>query len=170
MSRMVGDLLLLAEADLDEQPIHRRRVDLAPLLMDVYNSAQLIAGDKVTVRFEPIEPVTVEADPDRLKQVVLNLVDNAVKFTPRGGEVTVSLIAQPSGALIKVRDTGVGIPPEEQEAIFRRFYRVEESRSTRGSGLGLAISSWIVQAHGGRIDLRSSPGEGSTFSIWLPVG
>jgi len=168
MSRLVNDLLLLAAADVEEQAVHMQPVDLDDLLTDVYRSAVLLAGDKVTVRLEPLEPVAIVADPDRIKQLLLNLVDNAVKFTPAGGTITMSLYAEPEGARLEVCDTGIGIPPEEQEAIFRRFYRVEHARSKRGSGLGLAICEWIVTAHCGRLELQSEPGKGTTFAIHLP--
>ncbi|GAC1471048.1 MAG: hypothetical protein PVSMB7_22430 [Chloroflexota bacterium] len=168
MSRLVNDLLLLAEADLQEQPLHLQQVDLAALMEDIYRAASVLGGDRILVRLEVDDPVEMQVDPDRLKQLLLNLADNAVKFTPDDGVVTLSLRAARNGACIEVTDTGVGIPPEEQDAIFQRFYRVEESRSTRGSGLGLAISASIVKAHGGTIAVSSTIGQGSTFSVWLP--
>jgi signal transduction histidine kinase len=169
MSRLVADLLLLAEADADQHALHIQPVDLCDLMIDVHRSAELISAGKVEVLLEPAEDVTVMGDADRLKQLVLNLVDNAVKFTPRGGRVTLSLYAEPTGARIEVADTGVGIPREERDAIFSRFYRVEESRSTRGSGLGLAICAWVVAAHGGEINLDSEPGRGTRFIVRLPA-
>ena len=168
MSRLVNDMLLLAEADLQEQPLHLQTVDLDTLMEDIYRAACVLAGDRVFVQLEVDDYVEMRVDPDRLKQLLLNLADNAVKFTPDGGTVTLSLRATHGGACIEVSDTGVGIPADEQEAIFQRFYRVEESRSTRGSGLGLAISASIVKAHGGTLSVRSTPGTGSTFSVWLP--
>jgi signal transduction histidine kinase len=169
MSRLVADLLLLAEADADQHTLHVQQVDLCDLMVDIHRSTELIAAGKVEVLLEPAEDVTVMGDSDRLKQLLLNLVDNAVKFTPPGGCVTLSLYAEPDSARIEVADTGVGIPPEERDAIFHRFYRVEESRSTRGSGLGLAICAWVVAAHGGSIDLESEPGRGTRFIIRLPA-
>lgn len=169
MSRMVTDLLLLAESDLAEQPIQKRKVSLDELLDEIYRSAVVLAGDQVTVTLRQNDPVVIDADPDRIKQVLLNLTDNALKFTPPSGTVTLSLEARGDSAAIEVADTGVGIPPEEQEAIFRRFYRVDKARTTAGSGLGLAISAWIVQSHGGSIEVRSRPGQGSTFTVLLPL-
>lgn len=168
MTRLVSDLLVLAEADVAEQPIHLLPVDLSATLTDVHRSTLLIADDRVEVLLERNDPVTVMADGDRVKQLILNLADNAVKFTPDGGAVSLSLRGEPDGARIEVSDSGIGIPAEEQAAIFERFYRVEEARSKRGSGLGLAICAWIVQAHGGSISVRSEPGKGSTFTVFLP--
>jgi signal transduction histidine kinase len=168
MSRLVSDLLLLAEADVAEQPVHMQPVNLASVVDDVYASTLLMAGDGVEVMLERNDPVLVLADADRVKQLILNLADNAVKFTPAGGAVSLSLKAEPEGARIEVSDSGVGISREDQEAIFERFYRAESSRTKRGSGLGLSICSWIVEAHGGSISVRSEPGKGSTFTVTLP--
>ncbi len=168
MSRLVADLLLLAAADIEEQPVHKRPIALDEVLTDVYRAALIMAADGVSVSLDAPDHVTIEADPDRIKQLVLNLVDNAVKFTPAGGQVTIALRTQPHEALIQVVDTGSGIPIEEHEAIFERLYRLEGSRGKRGSGLGLAICAWIAAAHGGRIDVESQPGRGSTFTVHLP--
>jgi signal transduction histidine kinase len=169
MTRLVSDLLLLAEADVAQQQIQVSQVDLEEIVIDVFRSAQIISGGRVDVVLEGADAVCVDGDADRLKQLLLNLVDNAVKFTPAGGTVSLRLRRDGDMARVDVADSGVGIPKEEQAAIFERFYRVEESRSQRGSGLGLAICSWIVRAHGGSISLSSQPGKGSTFTVWLPV-
>lgn len=168
MTRLVSDLLLLAEADVAEQPVHMQPVNLSSVVDDVYASTLLMAGDRVEVLVERNDHVVVMADADRVKQLVLNLADNAVKFTPSGGAVSISLRAESNAAHIEVSDSGVGIPREDQDAIFERFYRAETSRSQRGSGLGLAICSWIVEAHGGTISVRSEPGKGSSFTVVLP--
>ena len=105
----------------------------------------------------------------RLKQLVLNLVDNAVKFTPEHGTVSLAVCRYDAEARIEIADSGIGIPEEEQHAIFQRFYRVDESRARRGTGLGLAICAWIVSAHGGQIEVNSEPSKGSTFVLKLPV-
>jgi two-component system OmpR family sensor kinase len=168
MTRLVSDLLLLAEADVETHPLQLQDADLDEILLEVHHSATVLADGKVSVVLERADPIRMSVDPDRVQQLLLNLVDNAVKFTPPGGIVTLSLRADGAGATIEVSDSGVGIPPEAQRSIFERFYRVEESRTTRGSGLGLAICSWIVAAHGGTISVRSQPGMGSTFAIQLP--
>jgi two-component system, OmpR family, sensor kinase len=168
MTRLVGDLLLLAEADVETQPLQCKSVDLDEILLEVHHSATVLADGKVSVVLEHADPVTLTVDPDRIQQLLLNLIDNAVKFTPPGGIVTLSLRAQETGVVMEVSDSGVGIAPDAQRSIFERFFRVEESRTTRGSGLGLAICAWIVSAHGGTISVRSQPGMGSTFAVWLP--
>lgn len=169
MTRLVSDLLLLAEADVAEHPVHLERVDLDELLVDVYHSVLVVAQGRVHVALEPTESLCVEGDPDRLKQLLLNLSDNAVKFTPEGGTVSLSLRRRGNQACVAVSDSGIGIAREDQDAIFDRFYRVEEARSRRGSGLGLAISAWIARAHGGSIEVQSEPGKGSTFTVVLPL-
>jgi len=106
-----------------------------------------------------------------LKRMLLNLLDNAVKYTPAGGEVNVTLATQNGTALIIVSDTGIGIPAAAQPHIFDRFYRVDKARSRAlgGAGLGLSIARWIVEAHDGRLSVESSPGHGSTFTVELPL-
>lgn len=169
MSRLVSDLLLLAEADVEQQVIHPQPLDLSALLEDVHRSANILGQDRVAVHYSNPGPILIDGDGDRLKQLFLNLADNAIKFTPRGGEVELGLRVEGTRVRAWVRDTGIGIPQEEQSAIFDRFYRVEAARSTRGTGLGLSICSWIAQAHGGMILLDSEPGRGSTFSVILPL-
>lgn len=168
MGRLVNELLLLAEADLEQQPMQSVPVELGPVMEDVYRLTLAVASDKVSVELAHVEPVTVQGDPDRLRQLVLNLADNAVKFTPPGGVVSLALYAEAQGARIEISDTGVGIPPEEQKAIFQRFYRVDEARGSRGSGLGLSIVSRIVSGHSGSIRVDSEPGKGTRFVVRLP--
>jgi signal transduction histidine kinase len=114
----------------------------------------------------------ISGDGDRLAQVFTNLVDNALKFTPDGGKITISTVYDAGKVIIKVSDTGVGISPEDQQRIFERFFQVDKSRSGgigRGVGLGLAISRQIVLAHHGEISLESEPGKGTVFQVILPV-
>jgi signal transduction histidine kinase len=169
MTRLVSDLLLLAETDVAEQQIQIAPVDLDEIVTDVFRSAQVISGGQVDIVLDQADSLRVEGDVDRLKQLLLNLVDNAVKFTPEGGTVSLGLWRDGDSARIAVSDSGVGIAADEQRAIFERFYRVEEARTKRGSGLGLAICAWIVRAHGGSIDVSSQPGKGSTFTVRLPL-
>jgi two-component system, OmpR family, phosphate regulon sensor histidine kinase PhoR len=111
----------------------------------------------------------VKADPVRIEQVLINLLHNAIKFTPPGGTITVSAKAQGGEVLFSIRDTGVGISGEDLSRIFERFYKADRSRSGGGTGLGLAIARHIVESHGGRIWAESTEGKGSTFYFTLPV-
>jgi signal transduction histidine kinase len=114
-------------------------------------------------------PVQVLADSDSLRQVLLILIDNAVKYTPTPGSIQLSLHRDGTEAVIEVADTGIGIAPEHQARIFERFYRVDTARSGSGAGLGLAIARWHVEAQQGRIEVESTPDEGSVFRVRLPL-
>ena len=172
MSRLVGDLLLLAQSDAGTLPTARQPVELDTLLFEVYREAQVLAGN-VDLSIGEIDQAIVLGDRDRLYQLLLNLVSNAVKYTPEGGKVSVGLSKVNDWARLVVTDTGIGIPPEELPHVFERFYRVDKARtrSQGGSGLGLAIAQRIANIHGGRIEVASDGvnGHGSTFSIWLPL-
>jgi signal transduction histidine kinase len=172
MSRLVGDLLLLAQSDAGTLPTARQPVELDTLILDVYREAQVLAGG-VNLSISEIDQAIVLGDRDRLFQLVLNLVSNAIKFTPEGGKVSLGLSRVNDWARVVVTDTGVGIPPDELPQVFERFYRVDKarSRSQGGAGLGLAIAQRIAQVHGGRIEAASDGinGHGSTFSVWLPL-
>ena len=113
--------------------------------------------------------LTILADPDKLEQILINLLDNAIKFTPAGGRVTVDASDLGDRVRIDVKDTGIGIPPKDISRIFERFYRVDTARSRElgGTGLGLSIVKHIVQAHGGSVAVESTPGKGSTFSFTM---
>ncbi len=171
MSRLVGDLLLLAQSDAGTLPLARNPVEMDTLLLEVFREAQVLAGS-VQLQIGEIDQAVVNGDRDRLKQLLLNLVSNAIKFTPEGGRVTLGLSrAAGNWARLVVTDTGVGIPPAELPFIFERFYRVDKARtrSAGGAGLGLAIAQRIAQVHGGRIEALSSGAGGSTFCVWLPL-
>jgi signal transduction histidine kinase len=137
------------------------------ILQEVYRHARRL-GDGVQVRLEGPEPAEVQGDPDYLKQLLLILVDNAIKNTPPGGEICLADPVDNGYVRLTVRDTGHGIPPEALPHIFERFYQADRSRSGGGTGLGLAIAKWIAEEHGGRIDAQSQVGAGSTFTVWLP--
>ncbi|MGQ9628558.1 MAG: ATP-binding protein [Anaerolineae bacterium] len=165
MSRLVADLLLLAQADaglsLEKEP-----VELDTLLLEVYRQARLMA-DGVEVRLGHEDQAIVLGDADRLKQLLLNLVDNALKYTPPGGEVKLSLYHDQEWVQVSVSDTGIGIPKEDLPYIFERFYRADKAHSHGGTGLGLSIAQWIAQAHDGYLTVESEVGVGSTFTLWL---
>jgi heavy metal sensor kinase len=169
MGRLVADLLALAHADAG-QPLERRAVALDSLLLDVYQQQRRLAGP-VRLELGELEQVQVEGDPDRLKQLLLNLVDNALRYTQPGGTVVLDLVRQGDQAALRVRDNGPGIPAEHLPRIFERFYRVDRTRTRQGggTGLGLAICKWVAEAHGGRIEVESEPGQGSTFTVLLPA-
>lgn len=165
-SRLVADLLLLAQADAGQQ-LERRPVELDAVLLEVYEQGRGLA-EGVEVVLGELEPLSVAGDADRLKQVFLNLMDNALAHTPTGGRVTISLASDGSWARATVSDTGHGIPPKALPHIFERFYRGQDG-GRQGTGLGLAIVKWIVDEHGGRVTVNSRVGEGSTFTVWLPL-
>lgn len=169
MSRMVADLLLLAQADAGV-PIARQPVEVDTLLLDVYRQARM-SSDGVRVALGAEDQATVIGDRDRLKQALLNLVGNAVKYTPSGGEVKLSLEKDKQWVRIAVSDSGIGIAPEHISHLFDRFYRIDKARArdAGGAGLGLAIAKSVVDAHNGKITVVSQVGKGSTFTIWLPV-
>ncbi len=167
MRRLVSDLLLLAQADAGLK-LHLQPVELDTLLLEVYRQAQVMAQG-VKVRIGAEDQAVVLGDSDRLRQLLLNLADNALKYTPAGGEVTLTLRRQAGWVQVGVEDTGMGIAAEDLPHIFERFYRTDRSRGrTAGSGLGLAICKWIADAHGGRLEVESQVGVGSLFTVWLP--
>jgi heavy metal sensor kinase len=170
MSRLVRDLLLLAEADAGVQ-LSLKPVELDTLLLEVYREALLMAGGRVMVRLGHEDQAQVDGDVDRLKQLLLNLVSNAIKYTPEGGSITLSLHCRPDGWVrVKVADTGIGIAREDLPHIFDRFWRMDRARNRRagGTGLGLSIARWIAEAHGGKIAVESEPGKGTTVEVLLP--
>jgi len=172
LTRLVGGLLLLAQAESGKLALSMKQVELDLLLTEVFQEMSILAGNRVRVHLNEIDQVYVTGDRDRLKQVFINLVANAIQYTPQGGEVFLSLEKIGEQARIICRDTGPGIPAEDLPHIFERFYRAEKSRTrgrTTGFGLGLSIANWIVERHGGRIEVDSKEGQGTTFAIWLPV-
>ncbi|NWF63195.1 MAG: HAMP domain-containing histidine kinase [Chloroflexi bacterium] len=172
LNRLVSGLLMLAQADSGKVPLTFARVELDLLLTEVFTETRVLAGSKVRLHLNQIDEAVVQGDRDRLKQVILNLVANAIQYTPQGGEVFLSLKRIGDQARLIVRDTGPGIPAEDLPYIFERFYRAEKSRTrsqVSGFGLGLSITKWIVEQHGGQIKVESKVGEGTTFVIWLNV-
>jgi two-component system OmpR family sensor kinase len=172
LTRLVGGLLLLAQAESGRLSLNMQPVELDTLILEVFHEMRILAGGKVAIKVADIDEVQVQGDRDRLKQVLLNLVANAIQYTPPGGEVIMSLARIGEQARIIVRDTGPGIPAEDLPFIFERFYRAEKSRTrSRGSGfgLGLSIAQWIVENHDGTIKVDSKEGQGTTFAIWLPI-
>jgi two-component system, OmpR family, sensor kinase len=174
LTRLVGDLLLLAQAESGKLPLDRRLVELDTLLLDVLQQMKILAGERLKLKLGDIDQILVCGDKDRLKQVLVNLVGNAISYTPAGGEVVVGVSKSGDLARVTITDTGPGIPSEDLPHIFERFYRAEKSRTrskdgSKGFGLGLSIAYWIVNNHGGKIDVSSTIGEGTTFCVWLPL-
>jgi len=174
MADLVDSLLTLARADEGRYDLVREPVVLDPLVHEVFESAVILGEDAgLTVSLLVLEPATVLGDAPRLRQLFMNLVMNAIKYTPRGGRVEISLSHRLEGVTFSVRDTGIGIAPSDLSHIFERFWRADRARSRAsergGFGLGLAISQWIAQAHGGSIAATSRVGRGSVFTVHLPT-
>lgn len=165
MSRLVQGLLALARADAGQQ-LARVPVRLDELVRVVHREAQMVS-DGVEVRLDAIEAAEVIGDADALKQLLLILVENGVKYTPSGGSVTLDLRYEGNDAVLAVRDTGVGIAEEELPHVFERFYRSPTARSSGGTGLGLAIARWIAEEHGADIRVASRLSAGTTFTFRL---
>jgi signal transduction histidine kinase len=173
MHRLVLDLLDLARLDSGTLEMKREQVDIAVLLKGVLEKFSLQAGRAaVRISYSGEGLPAIPGDGDRLAQVFTNLVENALKFTPSGGQVQVTAVRAGEFLQVRVADTGAGINPQALAHIFERFYQADKSRrggQGRGAGLGLAIVAEIVRAHGGKISVQSLPEQGSEFSVFLPL-
>jgi two-component system sensor histidine kinase BaeS len=176
LSRLVNDLLTLSRLDNTRgdsgPPARRVRMDACATLTAAAQQMRALAeGRGVRLTAECAVPLWVAGDPGQIKQVLLNLLDNALRYTPAGGTVTVRGSAAEGQARIEVQDSGAGIAPQDLPHIFERFYRGDASRTraTGNSGLGLAIARAIIEAHGGTIEVRSTPGSGTCFTLRLPL-
>jgi len=173
LTRLVGDLLMMAQAETGRLPLMFEQVELDELVFEVFEQMKVLSGGRHLIQIEDIRPVMVTGDRDRLKQVFLNLGSNAIKFTEEGGKICLNLSVSGKWVEVDVIDQGPGIPKDELRYIFERFYRGDKSRTRSradsGFGLGLPIAYWIVRNHGGRIDVESTEGVGTTFSVWLPI-
>ena len=169
---LIRDLLLLARSDEGQVPLDLEPVRLDELVSDVVATLEPLAVEhSIRLQLQRLEPAQVQGDPSRLVQCIINLLENALTYTPAGGVVTIRVEVEGDSGCILIQDTGIGIAPEHQPHIFERFYRVDLARSQREgkSGLGLSIVEWIVHAHGGSIAVESQEGRGSTFSVTLPL-
>jgi signal transduction histidine kinase len=163
-------LMDVAEAEAGMMHLARERVDLRSLLDEVVEVYEYVAEEKeVPVEKEYVGACEASVDLARMRQVFANLLDNAIKYTPKGGRIRIRAQAQPSEVMIQICDNGMGIPKEEQSKIWERLYRGDKSRSQRGLGLGLSLVKAIVEAHGGSVVVQSEPGAGSEFTVRLPT-
>jgi two-component system, OmpR family, sensor kinase len=175
LSRLVGDLLTLARVDSGLQLEISEVIEVDRLARDVYRQARLMAmSHEHTVVADPIEPTTVLGNRDRLKELLLVLADNAIQYTPDGGQIRLSVVRDGDEVAIGVEDNGVGIGEADLPHLFERFYRADHARhrdtgTARGTGLGLSIAKWIAEQHHGRIEVQSEPGRGTTFTLRLPA-
>jgi signal transduction histidine kinase len=171
LNRMINDLTLLSKFDSSQVELNMASLRLDLLVRDIGNLFKILAEQKgIDLQVGQVQEVTILGDKVRLQQLFTNLIDNAIKYTPEGS-IQVVVEKDEGNAVVQVRDTGIGIPREEQEKIFKRFYRVDKSRSKEsgGVGLGLSIVEWIVKAHQGRIEVNSGLNRGSTFTVYLPT-
>jgi heavy metal sensor kinase len=172
IAALVDGLMLLARADAGVLRMDQQPVELHQLVQEVYDQTQILAAHKrIELQLDSIEPIVIQGDLERLRRLLLNLTNNAIKYTPSGGRVTLSLQRCQGRAMLRVADTGIGLVPQEQERVFQRFYRSDNARAhdAEGTGLGLCIARSIAEAHGGTIELDSTPGVGSTFNVFLPL-
>lgn len=169
MSSTLKNVLDLAWSK-SSSPTQKKSINLSEIVNELAEVAAKLAGPRhIAVSHRITEDVFILGQPDKIYRAILNLIDNAVKFTPAGGKIALSLSAQKDLAVINVKDTGIGIAPADLPHIFDRFYRGSKSGQTLGSGLGLAIASSIISAHGGQIKVQSRPGVGTTFTVSLPL-
>jgi heavy metal sensor kinase len=172
MSAIVGKLLLLARSDAGSEQLNIQEVDVAGLVDELGQDLEALAQEKdLRLCFGPMDALPVRGDRVRLRQLFLNILDNALRYTPAGGTITGSVVRKDDQAVVSVGDTGIGIPEEHLPFIFDRFYRVDKARTSRegGTGLGLAIATSIAKMHGGTIEVESAFGTGTTFRVRLPL-
>jgi signal transduction histidine kinase len=168
--KLAENLLILAKFDSKEGFKKKDKVDIAAILNGIANNSRGVAELKdIALSFSAEEGLFAIGDPDQFKTLFLNIIENALKYTPKSGRVDISAVRSGSFCEVSVKDTGPGIPHDEAAHIFDRFYRVDKSRSSAGFGLGLSIAKSIADAHDGNITLSSLPGEGTTFRISLPI-
>ena len=172
MGRVTDDLLKLSRIEAGQFPLQRRQLAVREVIEPCVEMVRLVADSRnLEVAVECEGAPSVSGDPNALQEIVQNLLDNAARYTPSGGRIGVRAVSHEGGVVISVFDTGIGIPRAEQQRIFERFYRVDTARSREmgGTGLGLAIAKHLAEAHGGRIEVMSEVGRGSTFSVHLPA-
>lgn len=167
---MINIMLEIAMTESGVQVTARDDVDIRDLVVNAHDLFQVLTEDKgIHLELDaPADPLFIKGNPQQLQRMLGNLLDNAIKFTPDGGHIKLSLEEASDHFTITIADTGIGIPEEDLPRIFERFYRGDQSRSTSGNGLGLSYVSAIVCAHGGKITVKNTPGKGSSFMVMLP--
>lgn len=171
LSRLVGNLLFLSQAEAGEMPLDIKYFSIDELLCEVFHHVQTLASDRLIITIQKMDQVELQGDRDRIKQVLLNLLGNAIQYTPEGGKIIIELANEGENVKIKIKDNGPGIAKKDLQKIFDRFYRGEKSRTrshSSGFGLGLSISQFIVSLHKGSIHVDSEIGEGTTFTVLFP--
>jgi len=173
MEKIVNDLLLLSRADSGEIILQYEKINLTEFLQSIIEYyKKLLTQKKIALKVEfANKDIQCKVDPDRFRQVIINLMDNAIKYTPKGGKISLNLKMDKNNVVILISDTGIGIPEKDLPFVFDRFYRVDKARSREqhSSGLGLAICKWIIEAHGGKIEIESVVNKGTTIKVMLPI-
>jgi len=174
LSSIVESLMILVKSDTGRLVFNMQPIALDELIEQLFEETKVLAeSKKIKVSLECSQPIRINGDTIRLKQLFLNLIDNALKYTPPRGQVMLTFLKEDGDAVVTVKDNGVGIPRKDQIKIFDRFYRVDRSEDNLndagGSGLGLSIAKWITEAHHGLIEVKSREGKGSTFIVRLPI-
>jgi heavy metal sensor kinase len=171
LTKLIEDLLNLARADAGHVRLHVEEFYFNELVSECCRSVEQLALRRgVQLSCEPAADLPFNGDEALIRRLVMNLLDNAIRYTPSGGKVTVSITPEPDGIRLRVADTGIGIPPEAAPHIFERFYRADKARSRQdgGFGLGLSIVKWIAESHHGEVNMQTVPESGSTFTVTLP--
>ncbi|WLR52777.1 ATP-binding protein [Bacillus tianshenii] len=172
MQKLVEDLLFLARTDSPSSVLHKEKIDVVDMLQRLIKNLQPIAEQKsVLLEYDSSQSVHITADKERLHQALLIFIDNAMKYNVEGGSVNITTFTTDQHAMIRIKDTGKGIPAEELPYVFDRFYRVDKARTREngGNGIGLSIAKWIIEAHKGTIEVQSVEGSGATFSVKIPL-
>jgi heavy metal sensor kinase len=170
INRIIENLLMLARFENKEVSLVIKPLDLNQLIQNILDDIKILSGHRgIQINFSPQENIILEADESQLRRVILNILDNAVKYTTENSKIFVTTEKDNNTAKIKISDTGIGIAKENLPFIFNRFYRVDNSRNTNGFGLGLSITKSIIEVHRGKIEVESQPNQGATFIISLPL-
>lgn len=171
LTRLVGNLLFLSQAESGEIPLNNKKFALDELVCEVFHHINTLAADRLEIQINQMDQIEIDGDRDRVKQVLINLLGNAIQYTPEGGKISINLLDDDENAKLTINDNGPGISKKDLHNIFNRFYRGEKSRTrsiNSGFGLGLSISQYIVNMHNGKISVDSEIGQGTTFTVTLP--